>query len=541
VRLPKRSAGLEFGAMVLLLTALAVFAYGSHVLHGGFLSDMWSNRSLFVFAPEGGFFDTVSYVNEQPNIAPRPLQGLYLVLLNEVFGDHVRWWLAWLVAGSVLMSSALFLLLLRLRMPAFDAAAIAALVLIFPAATSIRFWLATIWAPLSITFVILGFLLALIAFDAKRPRAKLALHGASLGFFVASVLLYEVALLVMLSSVLLYLLQVPWRTAAKRWAVDCAVLIAITLTVTIASSSGHEESEAGAWTHGVKIFSQAREMLATIVLPFGSAFWYVLLLVALVPLVALLVHRWLPSTDPARSELRRWLTAMVGGAVVVVLGYVVYAPGTDYYIPMGPGIADRVNAVPSIGWVLILYAGAMLIGTIAFRDLPRARRLSSGLAALICALIAIGWLKTVDTYSDYFTRAYAEDLRVLSVIDSALPEPRPHSTIWTFGQPVEIVPGVPVFGNTWDMTGSVRLNFGDPTLSSYVAAPGVSFFCNRHGVAPGGTYAVDGAPAEEFGSPYGRTYFLDTTTGRMEPLNSAAQCRHAARTFAPSPQYPLAG
>lgn len=532
-----RSTARELGVVGLALGAIAAILYEPHAIHGGFLGDAWSNLALYEFAPGHGFSHTLSYFLEQPNIAVRPLQAVYLLTLDEAFGSHMGFWLTWQVATNALMALTLYLLMRRLSFRAFDAAVIAALVLIFPAASSLRFWTPTIWAPLSIAMVAVGFVLALSAFEAQTRRRRLLLHAASLLLFVASLLLYEVTLLIMLSSVLLYRLRVPWREAAMRWAVDCAVLIPLVLTVTLSSSSGHEESTAGIWSHATTMLSQSRILLATVVLPFGAASWYVLLLLALVPAVAVLVHRWLPATDPTRRELRRWLVVLVGGALVVALGYAIYVPGTDYYIPMGAGIANRVNAVPSIGWVLILYAGIMLAGTMAFRGLPRARTMVSALAGIACALIAVGWIKTLNDYSDFYTRAHSEDMRVLATIQSALPEPPPGSTIWTFGQPVEVVPGVPVFGNTWDMTGSVQITFDDPTLTSYVGDPGTTFACRRNVVLPGGAYAVDGAPNPELGSRYGRTYFVDTVTGRLEQIRNERQCRQAAHSFPRSPSY----
>jgi hypothetical protein len=526
----------ELAVVGIVLAAIAAVLYEPHAINGGFLGDAWANLALYEFAPGSGFSDTLSYFLDQPNIGVRPLQAVYLLLLFEVFGSHVGFWLTWQVATNVLMALTLYLLLRRLAFRSFDAAFIAALVLIFPAASSLRFWTPTIWGPLSLAMVMLAFVLTLYAFEAKERRSRLLLHATAVLLFVASLLLYEVTLLIMLSSVLLYRLRVPWRPAAQRWLVDCAVLIPLVLTVTL-SSSGHEETTAGVWSHATTMLSQSRLLLATVVLPLGSASWYVLLLLALVPAVAVLVYLRLPSADPTRLELRRWLGVLAGGVVVVALGYAVYVPGTDYYIPMGPGIINRVNAIPSIGWVLILYAGLVLAGTLAFRGMSRARAMSSGLAALACALIAVGWIKSINADSDAFTRAYAENVRVLATIESALPEPPPGSTVWTFGQPVEIVPGVPVFGNTWDMTASVQLTYDEPTLSSYVAYPATSFACGRDGVAPAGVYAVEGAPNAELASPYGRTYFIDTVSGRLARIRSQGECRAAARSFPRSPPY----
>jgi hypothetical protein len=383
-----------------------------------------------------------------------------------------------------------------------------------------------------------GFLLALSAFEAESKRRALILHGLSLALFVASVLLYEVALLILLCSVLLYLLRVPWRAAVQRWIADCVVLLIIVLTVTLSSDVGHESSEAGLLSHAKTIAEQAKTLFTTIVLPLNSGSWWALGLFALLPAVALAVYRFAPAAATIRPELRRWLVAMLGGLVVVGLGYVIYAPGTDYYVPLGPGIINRVNAVPSLGWALVLYAGAMLAATLALQGLPRARLWASVVASGACGLIAIGWLQPISTYSDYFTRAYEEDVRVLANIETALPNPRPHSTIWTFGQPVEITPGVPVFGNTWDMTASVQLTYDDPTITSLVAGPATVFQCGPDGVLPGGGYAQeDGSPNPLYGSPYGLTYFVDTGTSRAILVKDRKQCRRAIEVFALSPPY----
>lgn len=521
-----------------IASAIALILYEPNAIHGGFLSDAWANLALYEFAPASGFADKLSYFMDQANIAPRPLQAVYLLLLFEIFGDHVGFWLTWQVATNVAMVLALFLLLRRLSIDVFDAGAISLLALIFPAASSMRLWTPTIWAPLSIMLVLIGFTLALAAFDARRQRVALALHGVSLLLFVASLLLYEVTLLIMLASVLLYRLQVPWRRAARRWVVDCAVLIPLVLTVTLASSTGHQETEAGLWAHATAIFEQSRILFTTVVLPFGSASWYVVGLFALVPAAALLVYLRLPKSNPTRQTLGKWLIVSLAGLLVVMLGYAIYVPGTDYYNPTGPGVANRVNAVPSIGWVLILYAGAALAGALAFRDLPKARLFSAAAAGLACALISVGWIKSVNEYADHFINAYAEDTRVLAMIERVIPQPKPNSTIWTFGQPVEIAPGVPVFGNTWDMTGSVQLRFDDPTLASYVASVGTIFDCRQDRVLPGGTYAVDGRPDPTFMSPYGRTYFIDTVSGRAAEIDTRKQCRDAAMTFPFAPLLP---
>jgi hypothetical protein len=203
---------------------------------------------------------------------------------------------------------------------------------------------------------------------------------------------------------------------------------------------------------------------------------------------------------------------------------------------MRVGIADRINAVPSIGWVLLIYGGARMIGAIVFQGVPDGRRLGQGLAVLGCAFVAIGWIKVLHTESDSYTGAFREDLRVLGSIQTAIPKPVSGSTIWTFGQPVLYAPEIPVFGNTWDMTTSVQLQYDNPTLASFVAQPGTEFVCGADGVKPSGAYLEPEAAA--LGSAYGSTYFVNTSTGEAVLINSQADCRRAASSFEPSPLLP---
>jgi hypothetical protein len=530
----------EATAVALLLAALAAALYGPHAIDGGFIGDAWATRAAYVFSPHPGFFGTVGYFLEASNIATRPLYAVYRVALNETLGPHAGFWLAWQGATCVLMSLSIYLLLRRLSFSFLDAGVVAVLLLLFPAASALRLWTPVIHAPLAIAMAAFGFILALSAFDAHGPR-RLLLHGASLILFAASVLLYEVALPVLLASVLLYRLKTRWRTAATRWAVDCAVLVPIALTVTRSSeSAAQDQSNSGLLPHAARILDQSLTLLTTVILPFGGAQWYVLGLIVLLPGVAALVARRLPASDPARIQLRRWLAVLAAGLLVVALGYAIYVPGIDYYEPLAPGIANRVNAVPGIGWVLALYALIMLAATLALRGLRDARILAPGLAALACALIAVGWVRSDLRDADAFTNSYQEGQRVLASIGAALPKAPPKSTIWTFGQPTEIAPGIPVFGNTWDMTASVQLLYEDPTLRSYVGFTDTSFECRPDGVVAAGNPSYPRPPLGlgAFGSPYGNTYFVETTTGRIESIRNPSQCVRAAHSFHRSPAYP---
>lgn len=539
---------LEAGALTVGLMVLAGVVYGPHTLHGGFLSDAWGILAAHQFAPDEPFGATKFFL-EAPALRPRPLFALYLSGLNTVLGAHMGFWLAWLVASGVLGSVAIYALLRELRVGRLDAGIVAALLLLFPATSSLRLWTTMVSATTTIALTALGFLAALRGFGAEQPRRALAWHGVSLLLFVCALLLYEITLPLMLASVLLYRLRVPWGRAARRWLVDCALLLPLALIVKRSGPAPWEVQGAGdTLDHARAILDQAQTLLATVVLPFGTDRWYVLALLASVPLTAVLVASRLPSADPARSELRRWLLTGLGGAIVVVLSYAIFVPAMDYYAPMEPGVGNRVNAVPGIGWVLIAYAAIRLVATMAWVTWSRvrpgapsgARRLATGIAVTASALLAIAWLQPIGRDADAFERAYLEGQRVMGVVGAAVADPPSGSTIWTFGQPVQIAPGVPVFASTWDLTSRVRIAYDDPTLASFVAYRGTEFKCGRARLSPSGHYQYQpGTPGyETLSAAYGRVYFVDTTTGRVERIDTPAQCRRAAATFPRSPEYP---
>jgi hypothetical protein len=522
-----------------LLAVFAAAIYGPYAVDGGFLSDAWSIQALYEFAPKEGFFGAAEHMLDQPNLRQRPLNAVYLAALVEVFGSHMGFWIAWAGAVGVLMSVCLFVLLRELGVTRVHAGAMATLVLIFPASSALKLWTAVPGNQLAISLTIVGLLLALRAFKAGGRRG-LALHGGSLAMFVASLLLYEAALPIMLASLLLYRLQVSWRAAARRWAADCVALVPLALGITRSSNFETQDAE-GMWQHMEIIWDQAQTLLTTVVLPFGTDRWYALVPIGLVVVAALVVQHLLPPGDLARIALRRWLSVVAAGLVVVVLGYAIFVPAIDYYSPLSAGIGNRVNAVPGIGWVLVAYGVVMVASTLVFRGVPNERLLTAGMAGAACLVIGVNWVQAVDRDANAYERAFAAGQRVLQTMGAALPEPPPRSTIWTFGQPVEEVPGVPIFGNTWDMTDSVKLHYGDPTLASLVGFPGTTFDCRADRIVPGGSphYQIEGRYLTGFDSRYGRTYFLETTSGRLERIVTPAQCRRASESFPRSPGLPL--
>lgn len=534
-----RAAALQPLAVIALLTLIAVLVYGENARDGGWVGDAWLTRAWYVLYPHNDFFATVGHFLDLNSMSARPANAVYRVALNEWFGGDTEAWFAWQIASCVCMCFAIYALLRELGLAFLDATAIVVLLAIFPASAAIWLWSPVVHASLAIALAAVGFLLALRAFRAEGRR-RLALHLASLLLFLLSLLLYEVCLPLILASFLLYALQAPKRQAARRWLVDCAVVVPLALLVSGPSESRGQDV-AGSFSHAIDMATELPTLLFEKLLPFESAPWLAAL--ALAALYAWGLRTMLRRVDDrVGPRLRRLFAVNAAGVVVIALGYLVYVPGLDYYHPLATGIGDRVNAIPALGWVLFLYSLVAVLATLLTQRLQRRQTAVVLLTGSLAVALGISWLAPIADESRAYVAATEEGDRVLEVVERAVPDPPRGSAIWTFGQPVEISPGVPVFANYWNMTGAVALSYHDRHIRSFVALPGTSFECRADGVVPGGNFEYfpprQPGVLGRFGSRYGRTWFVDTVRGQIAAVDSRARCLEVSQTFPRSPQLP---
>jgi hypothetical protein len=526
-------------ALAVFLIVVAVLVYGGQVRDGGLIGDAWVTRAWYVLYPHANFFDTVGHFLDLDSMAPRPGNAIYRVALNEWFGADTSAWLAWQLVSCVCMCLALFVLMHELGLRFLDAAAVSTLLLVFPASASLWLWSPVVHASLAISLGAVGFLLGLRAFHAQGAK-RWVLHGASLLLFVLSLLLYEICLPLFLASVLLYGLQAPRRAAVARWLVDCLVLLPLALAVS-GSTEAQNQGVGGAISHAGDMAAQLPSLLFGTLLPLDSVEALATVALVLVYVLGAMVMRSLSPADPLRARLRLLYAMTAAGLIVVVLGYSIYVPGLEYYMPLASGIGNRVNTVAAIGWVLFLYALLALVMTLVGSAL-RVAPLYATLATVALAVgLGVSWLSPIADESKAYVAAHEESDRVLDVIKRAVPHPPKGSAIWLFGQPVEISPGVPVFANYWNTSAAVGLAYHDRAVVGYVAFPGTTFECRTEGVVPGGHFEYPPPPPGElgrFGSRYGRTYFVDTVQGQFATVDTRQRCEELRDAFPRSPQLP---
>jgi hypothetical protein len=165
--------------------------------------------------------------------------------------------------------------------------------------------------------------------------------------------------------------------------------------------------------------------------------------------------------------------------LIVALGYAALVPATGYYVPLAPGIANRINVVAALGYALIVLAAAKLLATLTCGSLRRPRAPIGVLSGLLVLAVLVGYDGRVERDARAWSRAAAIQRRILGTLRAHLRPPRRGTTIVTVGAPIETAPGVVVFSEAWDLQSAVRLMFNDLTLRGYPLAPAQWVWCGR--------------------------------------------------------------
>jgi hypothetical protein len=513
----------------LAFLVLGAIVYGDHVLDGGFVLDDWTNFAMVDFHPGGILADYAAFLSVSYS---RPLAGLPTAVLGNVFGQHMGLWLAWTAGLGVPVSLGVFWILRLLGFRTVDAFAVGALVYVFNGSSTLRLWMSGGGEQIAIAWTLLGFVLALYALRAHGRRA-LVLHGASLMLYLAALLFVEMTLSVMLASVLLYLLVAPWRAAVARWAVDVAVLAPVALLVTTSQGARSPQDLGGMIEHARLIADQSWTLFMTVVIPFTVDWWQVVIPLVAIVVASIVVARRAPAGSPQRTILLRWLASAGAGLVFVAISYAIYAPADNWYVPLQPGVGNRINGVAAIGWMLLGYAVLRLLAELVVR-----RRLVAVAAPVLSLMFAGVYVERTLQDARAYQDGFATGRETLLALRDAIPDPPDDAMVYAFGQPLETAPGIPVFHSTWDLTSAAQVMWHDQSVRALPAFPSLQLQCRAGDVVP--VIWDNPVVGEPFRSRYGRTFFVDTQTGTGLAITSRRICQDAAKTWARSPLYPVA-
>jgi hypothetical protein len=515
----------ELLAVVVLLSGTGALVYASHIQNGGLYSDDWAFASVAENA--GSPFQAFDSLDDV--VGFRPLGVISLVARFTLLGEHTKWHMAVVLASTVLLCSVIYLFLRTLRTEPVHAGAMALLVLVCPYADATRLWATGSGANLAISAWLLGVVLALRGLETTDRRKAIALHAAAVTLYLVSLLQYEIAYAAIVGTGLLYLTRAPWRRVLPRSAVDIGVASVAIAVIAANAAIQHAPS----YSHHAKLMLEGGlKIFAAVALPYGTPRTATVLgLLGAVALGAGIVAWLLPRRAAEQRELVRWLVFAAGGLVLAVAGYVMFVGAIEYYSPLTPGLANRTNAIASIGFIGAVYAGAVLAGTLLFRGLPGGRPLAAATAMAVAGFLFVGYQDRVRDSAAVWDRAYAQEQVVLGAVRTGLPELPSQSVVLTFGHPtVSENPGLPIFSSPWELRSAVQVVYDDPSLAAYPALPDSQVACE-----PDGAHFTGGGYDATTGAEYGRVYLLDVASGRVQRLRSRRECRAATPQFLPGP------
>jgi hypothetical protein len=513
----------EVLAVATLLLAIAVAAYGWYVLHGGFYGDDWGNADAYRFAHPPRYWTAVR--SEAALLGGRPVLAVLLFVPHAVFGVHPAAQLALGVAIAVATSLCFFVLLRLLRLGTLDAAAIAALALLFPWADSAELWPTASINTAAVFFFFLGLIVAILGLR-HGGRGGAAIHAGAAVLYLLSVLTYEVAGAAAALAGLVYLRRAPLRRALPRWAVDVVTVISgltysllRTSAVRYVATVHNRVTDVGAMTR------QSLRLLASALVPADTIPHIRMAIVgAAALLLASIIVRVIRKRATAHSRL--WLRVAIVSGIAIGTAYFMFL-GSGLH-PLDPATGTRVNVFARFAYSSLVYA--LVAGLAGMMTEGQGRRGVGARALTLAAVVAIAFGYGIRLHADEsaWVRASRLQKELLAATDGRFPHLDRGTTLATFDFPAEVSPGAPIFVATWDLTGALQIERRDPTLHAYPVYQRVQLRCDARQLVirlPGsrGSAAAD----------YGKLYFLDVPTRRAARISDAGSCRRDASRFRP--------
>lgn len=499
----------------ILLSALAAVAYLRRVLHGGFLSDDWRQAALWQAHRSFTGFLSADY-QAYPY---RPGDVMGLSLLYRAFGMHAKGHLAFSILISVIVCILLAEILRSSGFAAGHAYTIGAIALVAPYAASVRLWAIMGAGVVGIALIEVAILVGLRARHAKRRRFLLSAAAAAV-LVAGGMLTYEVAAAVIVASILLFLLLMSARRALALWGAMLLGLVVATLESSRARRGvgATEQTSVSVIPGNVRRISGAiPDTVAHALFPLDTPSGRIVL--ATIVVVALVggLTAWRSPDAARRTSLTRWLLLLAGGSVEALAGWAVFAASTGSpYSPADPGIGNRVNFVSSLGLAVGAYAvGAIVVEVVGAAATIPFRVVNAAIVALGLLLVLV---YTRDTRAEVATyqSSYASELAVIGWFQGALPKPLPAASFLLYGAPLQVAPGVPVFGSTWELAGALQILYRDPAITTVPVSPAAVVSCTPTELL------VNGGDVARL--PYGRTYVADYRDRTTTLIRDQAQC-----------------
>ena len=500
------------------LGVLALAVFFSHVQHGGFVLDDWSNRTSYLYTkPHGPFGFITAFFDRLP--LSRPGLSSYLVLTQQLFGLHMKLYLAFAVAVGWLLSVELYLLARLARIQPLHAGVMAALVLVLPASDSTRLYAGATFVELVVVLFAAGLLLGLLSLR----RGPLPAVGAVVLWALAWSMHETAAAAILVAVVALCVVAARRGDRRVAWVFGATLLAAPLLALLHPFDS--PQSFGTSMSHIGTIMRQSGTVLARSALPFGQPVseLVVIVLAAIAVAGVIAALRW--SADrPGRAALLGWLALAGVSAAIVVIAYIPYIPSDPtWYEPLSAGPSNRINALAGIGYVGLVYGLGGVVVTLA---VGRRALLSGVLPAILALVVGAGYVHQLSSDAARWDRAFALEEQALTTVKGTLPHP-PHGTvIYMFGHRPNVGHGVPVFQTNWDLNAAIRLTYDDKTLAGVPVVPGTDIVCRADEMYPTGNGYDPG-----YADGYGGQVFVNVATGFSQRIRDQDACRTRGSRF----------
>jgi hypothetical protein len=491
----------------------------------GWYSDDWAFLARLT-AADGSFGSQLRAILAA-NMIPRPVQAFNLTLLFRLFqldpvGYHL--WNSLVLVTIVLL---LHRLLVNLRAPREIALAVPLVFGLLPHYSTDRFWIAAFQVNIAMCAALASVILDMRF--ARTPNTIRWLWKAmgSLALLV-SVLSYEVAApLFLVSPFLIWLgvrpsVQAEPRAAAQVVlpllasnviALTAAVAFKATVSERVAISASPiqrmlstlvDATTVGLGTYGVGLPLTVGRVLR-------HHFDLRVLVVSLLIALGTAAYIWRVARRGERPFHPRatWLRLIIAGAVVFVMGYGVALLAADIHVA-ATGVNNRTAIAAALGIATVFVASAGLAS-----GLWPGNRLRWRSFQLLIAALAFSGTLLVNTIAGFYVAAASAQGSFISDLRRALPSIPSGSTVLIDGLCPFIGPAI-VFETQWDVTGMLRMVYGDPTLLGNVVGP--EFALDVDAVV------LSHYVAYEY--PYGDQLFVyDVGRRRLRSLTSLADAR----------------
>jgi hypothetical protein len=508
--------------VVSALVLLGAVLYVPYATHAGWYYDDWDMYSRLRDA--GGFragltacADTIPGGRDAACIFHAAEYGL---LDGWRTGYHLVSLFFLLTAASLLYE-----IVRRCHVSRLWAAAVAALLVTYPASDSTRLWPVSSIGEYVIVLQLVGLLLALQALK-LRGRAAVALHVASIGLALLAMITYEIAVPLVALQGLVYVAAFRSRRVIWRGIVDFGVAAAFVIW---RLAFNQVDASTGFVVHRTPAQTLER---ARVLLEEGWHTWQsvfapgtlgVLCLLAVGALTAFVGWR----DRDVRPRLLTWALALGIAVVMIAATDLVFITANDLYVPQVNGTFNRLN-LPGAAASCVAFVAVVGMAYEAIRRLVPSAVPAAAAAGVLLA-VALHQASIERDHQDSWRESWRAQNEALGGYQRALRGAPSDAAVMGFDTPVWERGWVPVFSATWDLRGAIDYTTRVDPPAAAPWLPGAS--CGPRGIdlnsSPFATYENAAAPL----------YFVSPARSLAVRVRSKHQCGSLVAKWGPPPMW----